>query len=332
MRSPRRSPRRAFAGVVALAALTLPLAACGGDNLASGGTTTGGSSSPGTSGGGAGAAKGDLVIGSAGFTEIQLMAEMYKLLLDKAGYTTSIKVVQNRELYEPALEKGDIAVVPEYAATMTEFLNHKVNGPNAAPVASSDISKTMDALNKLAGPLGLKALQPAKATDQNAFAVTKDYATKNNLTTLSDLGAAENPVVLAATEECPQRPFCEPGLEKTYGIKVSKLLPLGFGTAQVKTAVKNGTAQLGLVGTTDGTLDSFGLVILEDDKGLQLSDNLVPVVNKAKAGDPAVADALDKLAPVLTTDDLAQLNQKVDGERMKASDVAKQYLQDKGLI
>ena len=70
-------------------------------------------------------------IGSAGFTEIQLMAEMYKLLLDKAGYTASIKVVQNREVYEPALEKGDIDVVPDYAATMAEFLNVKKNGPTA---------------------------------------------------------------------------------------------------------------------------------------------------------------------------------------------------------
>lgn len=248
LRPSRRSPRRALAGVLALTALALPLTACGGDKLGGGS----GSTSPSASAGGG--AKGTLVIGSAGFTEIQLMAEMYKQLLDKAGFSTSIKVVQNRELYEPALEKGDIAVVPDYAATMTEFLNHKVNGPNAAPVASSDISKTMAALNKLAGPLGITPLQPAKATDQNAFAVTKDYATKNNLTTLSDLGKAGKPVVLAATQECPQRPFCQPGLEKTYGLKFKSFSQLDAGGPLTKAGIQQGKVSMGLIFSSDGSL------------------------------------------------------------------------------
>jgi osmoprotectant transport system substrate-binding protein len=271
-----------------------------------------------------------VVIGSAGFTEIQLIAEMYKLLLDKAGYSPTIKVVQNREVYEPALEKGDIGVVPDYAATMTEFLNVKANGPDVKPVATSDKHETVAALNKLGEPLGIKALQAADAVDQNAFAVTKDYATKNNVTKTSDLQGKS--VVVAATEECPDRPFCQPGLEKTYGIKVTKILPLGFGTAQVKDAVKSGKAQLGLVGTTDATLSGLGLVILDDDKGLQLADNLVPVVGKDFLDDTKLADALNALAGTLTTDDLAQLDKKVDGERLKAADVAKEYLTSKSLL
>jgi osmoprotectant transport system substrate-binding protein len=80
------------------------------------------------------------------------------------------------------------------------------------------------------------------------------------------------------------------------------------------------------VGTTDGTLDQFGLVVLEDDKHLQLADNLVPFVNAKSAGDPAIANALNQLSTVLTTDDLAQLNLQVDGERMEPADVAQAYL------
>ena len=70
-----------------------------------------------------------------------MLAELYAQLLSKAGYNTSVKKVKNRELYEPALEKGQIDVVPEYAATMAEFLNAKVNGPKAKPVASSDVGQ-----------------------------------------------------------------------------------------------------------------------------------------------------------------------------------------------
>lgn len=315
---------RALSAVALISAMSMAMTACGGssDNLSTPKDTP--STSSGT------AAPKSVVIGSAGFTEIQLMAEMYKLLLDKAGYQTSIKVVQNREVYEPALESGDIGVVPDYAATMTEFLNVKANGASAKPVATSDKDATVAALNTLAEPLGIKALQPADAVDQNAFAVTKAYAQKNNLTNMSDLSGKS--VVVAATEECPDRPFCQPGLEKTYGIKVTKILPLGFGTAQVKAALKDGKAQLGLVGTTDATLPDLGLILLKDDKGLQLADNLVPVVGKAFLDDTKLAGALNALATVLTTDDLAQLDKKVDGERQKPADVAKDYLTSKGML
>jgi osmoprotectant transport system substrate-binding protein len=275
------------------------------------------------------AAKGSVVIGSAGFTEIQLMAEMYKLLLDKAGYTASIKVVQNREVYEPALEKGDVDVTPDYAATMAEFLNVKKNGATAPLVATNDKDETVAALNKLAEPLGLKALTAADAVDQNAFAATKEAAAAKG-SKLSDWSGES--IKLAATEECPDRPFCKLGLEKTYGIKVTEVLPLGFGTAQVKAAVKDGKADLGLTGTTDATLADLGLVIIEDDKHLQLADNLVPVVGKDFRDDADLANALNALADKLTTEDLANLNKRVDGERQKAADVAKEFLTSKGLL
>jgi len=317
-------PRRSLPGLLAGAlALALALTSCGGsDNLAKDDSN---SSSP-------GAAKGSLTVGSAGFTESQVMAEMYKALLEKAGYTVDIKTVDNRELYEPALEKGEIDVVPEYAATMADFLNHKDNGPDAPTVASSDLDKTLQSLTDLGQKRGLTVLEPAQAVDQNAFAVTKKYASAHNLTTLSDLGKTHESVVLAATEECPDRPYCQPGLKKTYGIKVTKLEPLGFDTPQVKAALTSDKAQLGLVATTDGTLSSAGLVVLDDDKNLQNADNLVPVVNSKSAGGKQVSEALNKLAPVLTTSDLAALNKKVDVERQKASDAAQQYLQQKGLL
>lgn len=111
----------------------------------------------------------------------------------------------NRELYEPALENGRIDVVPEYAATLAEFLNTKANGANAEPVASSDATATAAALTALARTRGLKVLPPGKAVDQNAFAVSKDFADRHRLTTLSGLGAAKLKIKLAAGDECPDQ-------------------------------------------------------------------------------------------------------------------------------
>ncbi|MCX4519156.1 MULTISPECIES: ABC transporter substrate-binding protein [Streptomyces] len=316
---------RIAGAVVGMVALAGSLAACGGDSLEK---EKGGSGSSAGDG-----KKGSLVVGSASFTESKVLAELYAQILGDAGYSTSITTVKNRELYEPSLEKGEIDVVPEYAATIAEFLNAKVNGAKeaqAAPVASGDAAATVAALEKLAGPLGLKVLPAGKAVDQNAFAVSKEFAEKNNLATLSDLGKSKIKVKIAAGDECEVRPFCAPGLKKTYGIDVTGIDPKGVGTPQSKQAVRDGKVQLVLTTTTDAVLD--GLVFLEDDKKLQNADNVLPVLNAADAGAPEIAEALGKLTSALTTEDLAELNRKVDAERAKPADVAKEYLESKGLI
>ncbi|RIQ10915.1 ABC transporter substrate-binding protein [Jiangella rhizosphaerae] len=320
--------RRRAAVLAATAGLALTLTACGGDDdpFEEGGDSTA------TEGGGGG----DLTVGGANFTEMLIMQEMYAALLENAGYTVDIQSVDAREIYEPALESGEIDVVPEYLATFAEYLNGAINGPDApsnAPIATSDAQETVDAARPLAEQRGLTILDPAEAASQNAFAVTNEFAEQNNLTTLSDLAALGQPITLAAVEECPDRPFCEPGLESVYGLDiVDPPLATGFSTSETKQAVQRGDAQLGLVGTTDGTLEQFDLVALEDDQGLQAADNLVPVVNTESAGDPAIAEVLNELAGVLTTDDLAMLNAQVDAERQQAPDVARAYLEDKGLL
>ncbi|MFD9353860.1 glycine betaine ABC transporter substrate-binding protein [Streptomyces sp. NPDC060031] len=323
---------RVLGAALGAVALTVSLTACGGDSLEK--SKGGGAPAP-ASGSAEGGKGGKLVIGAAGFTESDVLAELYAQVLKGAGYTTSITTVNNRELYEPSLEKGEIDVVPEYAATLAEFLNAKVNGskaPAEKPVASSDVAATVAALEQLAGPLGLKALPAGEAVDQNAFAVSREFAQKNNLKTLSDLGKSGLKVKIAAGDECTVRPFCAPGLKKTYGIDISGIDPKGVGTPQAKQAVKDGTDQLVLTTTTDATLDSYGLVLLEDDKKLQNADNVLPVVNAKDAGAPEIAAALDKLTKVLTTADLVELNRKVDAERAKPADVAKAYLESKGLL
>ncbi|MFI6470149.1 ABC transporter substrate-binding protein [Streptomyces sp. NPDC050516] len=273
-----------------------------------------------------------LTIGTAGFTESDVLAQMYALLLGEAGYSTKILSVTNREIYEPALESGQIDVVPEYAATFADWLNAKAHGPDAKPVGSPDLNRTMAALRALATPRGLTVLDPGRAVDQNAFAVAGSYAREHHLKTLSDLGAAKLPVRLAAGDECVQRPYCEPGLKKTYGIDVTAVDPKGVGTTQAKQAVQSGQDQMVLTTTTDATLSAFGLVLLADDKHLQNADYIVPVVNRSRAGSTGVTGALDKLNTVLTTADLASLNEQVDSWRRLPQDVARNYLKSKHLI
>ncbi|WSV44278.1 ABC transporter substrate-binding protein [Streptomyces sp. NBC_01077] len=273
-----------------------------------------------------------LTVGSAGFTESDLLAQMYALLLEEAGYGTKILSVTNRELYEPALERGQIDVVPEYAATFADWLNAKVNGADAPTVGSPDLAATMTALRALAAPRGLTVLDAGRAVDQNAFAVTAAFADEHRLKTLSDLGATGLPIRLAAGDECVRRPYCAPGLREVYGIDITAVDPKGVGTTPAKQAVQSGQDQLVLTTTTDATLDVFGLVLLDDDRHLQNADHVVPVVNRARAGGEGVSRALSRLNTVLTTADLAQLNEQVDSWRRLPGDVARNYLVGKGLV
>jgi len=210
MRKRLRSPMSAAAVAVAAA---LTLAACGSSSSPS-------SSASGGSGGGGG--NKSVVVASFNFGESQLLAAMYVAVLKKAGFDASTKSLGAREIVEPALEKGSsnggVDVVPEYLSTFTEFLNTKANGKNAPAMASPDVQATLANAKKLAANVNIDVLTPSAATDQNAFAVTKNFATKNNLTKLSDLASYHGPLVLGGPPECPTRPFCKPGLEKTYGI------------------------------------------------------------------------------------------------------------------
>ncbi|MFD4474954.1 ABC transporter substrate-binding protein [Streptomyces sp. NPDC058471] len=318
----RSAGRRAGRGTAVAAGLALLLAGCSsGPSLETQGEVT---APPGDSH--------HLVVGSAGFTESDLLAQMYSLLLEKAGYSAEILSVANRELYEPALESGQIDVVPEYAATFADWLNAKKNGADAKPVGSPDLEATMKALRGLATPRGLTVLDPGKAVDQNAFAVTASYARQHRLKTLSDLGTSGLKVRLAAGDECVQRPYCEPGLKKVYGIDITSVDPKGVGTTQAKKAVQSGQDQMVLTTSTDATLDNFGLVLLKDDKKLQNADYIVPVVNRSRAGSEGVSKALGRLNSVLTTADLASMNEQVDSWRRLPQDVARTYLEEKGLL
>lgn len=197
---------------------------------------------------------GKITVGAANFSENQILAHLYEVVLDAAGYDASVKDVQSREVYEPALEHGDLDVMPEYAATLTEFLNTVDNGKNAEPIASNLIEETMAALKTIGAKHGLVPLEPSEATDQNTFAVRKDFAEKYGLETLADLTKVDGDLVLGGPPECPTRPYCKKGLEDVYGIQFTGFKSLDVGGPLTKAAIKNGDVQVGLIFSSDPAL------------------------------------------------------------------------------
>jgi osmoprotectant transport system substrate-binding protein len=203
-------------------------------------------------GSGVSGGSGSVVVGAADFTESQVLATLYADVLTAAGFDAGVQTVGNRELYLPALERGEIQAFPEYLATVTEF----IEGDDATEVASGDVDATVEVLTPLAEAAGLVFGEPAEAADQNAFAVTQEFADELGVSTLSELADAcgDGSLILGGPGECPDRPACQPGLEETYGLEFADFQEFDTGGPLTKAAIQQGEVSIGLVFSSDGAL------------------------------------------------------------------------------
>jgi osmoprotectant transport system substrate-binding protein len=274
----------------------------------------GSSATPGTS-------KGTITVAGFKFSEGSVLAEVYGQALAHDGYTVNYKLnLGSREVVAPAIKTGQVDLYIGYAATDLEFYN------SGAGEASGDPVATTAKLNTHLQPLGLEALTPSAAVDQNAFAVTQATATKYNLTKISDLAPVASQLVLGAGPECKTRPFCLPGLQTTYGLHFKDFKTLDTDGPLTRAALKSGAIQVGLVFSSDSDLTSLGLVVLQDDKHLENADNVVPIIRQAVDTD-AVKTILNAISAKLTTADLLSMNAQAELQHMDADVVAKTWLQ-----
>ncbi len=275
---------------------------------------------------------GSIVVASANFPENQILAEVYKQALAQAGFEASVKPLTTRPNILAALESDDIQVEPDYVGSLTEYLNKQKNGPDAERVASGDLDATYAKAKELASAKGLTVLEPSPAQDQNAFAVTREFSEKNNITKLSDLADYKGKLVLGGTPECKTYELCQPGLEKTYGITFTGFEQTDLGGTLSVSKLKDGSVQLGEFLSSDGGVKANDFVVLKDDKELQSVDNVVPVLSKSAAGKPLVAEVLNKVSASMSTEDLIALNAAVSIDRKLPAGAATDFLKAKGLL
>jgi osmoprotectant transport system substrate-binding protein len=283
----------------------------------------GGTTSPGT-----GAAKPTVIIGSTNFSEQLILGELYAQLLEANGYPVTRKFnLGAREIVFPALTSGQIDMEIDYLATLLAFVNKNATGSTDPKVTAAALQKELDSKS-------LTVLDYAPAVDQNGFVVTKATADKLKLAKLSDVAPVGNQLVLGGPPECPTRPFCALGLKNVYGITFKDFKPLDTGGPLTVAALKAGQIDVGLLFTSDSTIAVNGFVLLEDDKHLQLSDNVAPVVrNDLIAKAPSDFKALvNSIAPKLTTAELTAMNKQNDIDKTDPKAIASAWLKKQGLI
>jgi osmoprotectant transport system substrate-binding protein len=308
--------RRAFGGLAAAVGLAVALSACGGssDPLAT-------SPAAGAATSGAGAA---LVVGSADFTESQIIAEVYAGALNAAGVTASTKPnIGSREVYFKAVQDGSVDIIPDYSGNLLLHVDKA-----ATEVSADDIVKALPA--KLPESLGV--LETSKAEDKDAMVVTKATAEKYQLKSIEDMAKVCSELVLGAPATFAERAYGLPGLKKNYGCEPKKLEPFsdGGGALTLK-ALLSDQVQVADIYTTTPSIPDNDLVVLEDPKNNFIAQQVLPLYNKSKMTDKA-RDALNAVSRVLTTDDLINLNRAVSGsQKQNPKDAAAAWLKDKGL-
>jgi len=267
-----------------------------------------------------------VTVGSKNFTEELILGELYAQSLERAGIAVTRKLnLGTTDIAMAALGRGEIDLYPEY--TGTALLNVLKLPPDGD--AKRVYRNVKAAYEK---QFGLVWLAPAPMNDTQALATTQAIAGREAISKLSDLAPKAGELRLGAVPEFLKRADGLPGLQKRYG---------GFRFKQVKIvdnglkyqALEHGDVDVILAFTTEGDLKANNLVVLEDDKHLFPPDQVAAVVRKAVlAAKPSIAQALDKLSPLLTDDVMQNLNLQVDGpQKREPADVARDFLKQNNL-
>jgi osmoprotectant transport system substrate-binding protein len=299
--------------LTALAATSvLALSACG----------AGGGSDP-LSGGGnnSGSSGSQIIIGSADFTESQLIASIYSQALQAAGVSVKEQFnIGSREVYVAALKDSSIDLVPEYSGAFLSYLDPK-------STAATTEGVTTELKGKL--PSGISMLTPSPAEDKDVLAVTKATADKYKLKTISDMKPVAGELVLGGPPEWKTRTQGVVGLRDIYGLNFKDFVSLDAGGTLTMTALVNGQVQAGDLFSTDPGLVKNNLVALDDDKSLFAAENVVPLIKTAKATD-TVTKTLNDVSAKLTTNDLITMNgEAATGANL--ADIAKKWLAGAGI-
>lgn len=292
-------------------AAALALSACGG----------GGGDPLSGDGDNEGSAGSQVIIGSADFTESQLIASIYSQALQAEGVSVKEQFnIGSREVYIEALKDSSIDLVPEYTGALLSYLDPK-------STAATPDSVTAELKTKL--PEGISMLTPSPAEDKDVVAVTQATADKYNLKTVSDLAPVAGELVLGGPAEWKTRQQGVVGLRDVYGVNFKDFVSLDAGGTLTMTALTNGQIQAGDLFSTDPGLKANNLVALKDDKNLFAAENVVPVIKAAKQSD-TITKTLDAVSAKLSTDDLISMNAEA-ATGANLADIAKKWLAGAGV-
>lgn len=309
--------KQAFIGV-GLGIAALLFTACGANNNPLGDATSPQPAQPGQTS----AASAPVVVGSADFTESKILAEIYSQALKAKGVESSTKLgIGSREIYIKALQDQSISAVPEYTGNLLLHFD-----PSATATTAAEVDKALpDVL-----PSDLKSLKSSAAVNQDVYVVTKEFSAQHDITSLEDLQKIAATSTLGGPPELAKRAYGPPGLETIYGAKFKAFVPYPKYPPKISDLDSN-KIQVATFFTTDAVIAEKGYIQLEDPQSMILPQNVVPLVRSDVAENQTAVAALEAVQAALTTEDLMELDKKVDNDRQDPGQVAGEWLASKSL-
>lgn len=267
-------------------------------------------------------ASGALVVGSQQYYSNEIIAELYAQALEAKGVKVTRQYqIGQREVYLPELQSGKIDVFPEYAGNLLQYLD------------KNSTAKTTDQIvAALPGALGgsLRPLEASKATDQDSYNVTAEFAQANGLTSIADLAKLNRTIKVCANSELEKRPYGPPGLKTAYNLDVEVVPVEDSGGPLTVKALKDGKCDTADIYSADPSIGKNSLTTLTDPQNLILPQNVVPIVSQKV--DQTAADVINKVSQALTTEELVALNTLSVDKQQQSAAIAKEWLTKKGLL
>ncbi len=292
----RRAWKKRFAVAVA-AMMALSLAACGGSE----------------------SSEKTVVMGSKDFTENEIVAEIYALALEDAGFTVDRKMNIASSVIHQSIVSDEIDLYPEYTGTGLISILKKEALTDQEEVYNT-VKEAYDQQFQITW------LDYAQANDGQGLFISRKASDEYGITTISQLQANAEKLRFASQGEFDEREDGIPGLEKIYGPfnwKSSKIYDNGL-KYQV---VENDEADVAPAYTTEGRLvETDKFVLLEDDQHMWPPYNIAPVVrNEVLEQNPEIERILNGISAKLDTETVTQLNAKVDIDQKEYEEVAADY-------
>ncbi len=265
-------------------------------------------------------------VGSKDFTEQFILGEMYALVLEDAGFQVERKLnLGGTPVAQAGLISGEIDLYPEYTGTgLLTVLKLPVQGDQQG-VYDTVAQEYRERFN-------LVWLDPAPMNNTQALAMTQERAEQLEIQTISDMAAKAEELVMIGPPEFEVREDGLPGIQDAYGnfsLREYKAIDPGLRYR----GLVDGEADVVVAFGTDGEISAFDLVVLEDDQNLFPPYQVAPVVRQeALETHEGMSEALNAIAPLLTNETMQRLNYEVSGNQREPADVARDFLEQEGIL
>ena len=286
-------------------------------------------------------------IGSVGFDEAKVMAEIYAQVLEANGYTVDRTGIGlgDRSVVAPAIESGQIDLQPEYIGSRISYEVKQAN-PSGAPASgritgpTGDSATNLTDVQQLLASKNLTVLNYTPAVDTNAFVVRADTAQQFTLAKMSDTAAVQTQLKWGLATDCPTNPLCgaADGALSQYGITsqtIAGATLLEACSTPMADALKAKTVDVAELCSTQPDIAVNGWVLLEDDKHTQPADNVSPIVRNdylAKVDQTSFEKILNDVSAKIDTATLTDLYKQVAVDHKDAKDVAATWLKANGFV